>query len=100
MCCGGRRNMRGAPIAERRQIESVEEMLAGPEQPGRDGEVQLVDQPCFEILANRRYPAADLHVFSVRCFLRAFHRLASTARHEVKRRAAFHLDWRARVMCQ
>src|SRR5207237_4002405 len=87
-------------IAQGREIETVEEMLAGPEQPWRDGHVQLVDQPRFEVLADRRHAAADLHILSPSSRRRSFQRLADTARDKVEDRAAFHLNRRAAVMRQ
>src|SRR4051812_43755875 len=80
VCCGGGGHMGGALIAQRREIEAVQEMLAGPEQPWRDRHVQLVDEPRFEVLADCRYAAADLHILSLRCLRRSFQRLAGTAR--------------------
>src|SRR5881397_1590414 len=92
--------MGGALIAQGHEIEAVEKMLARPEQPGRDRHVQLVDEPRFEALADRRHAAADLHIPSVSCRRRSFQRLADTARDKVEHRAAFHLDRRTAVMRQ
>src|SRR5688572_8163950 len=100
MRCGGGRHVGGALIARGREIEAVQEMPTGPEQPGRDRHVQFVDEPRFEVLADRRHAAADLHILSRRCLRRSFHRLAGTARDKVEHGAAFHLDRRAGVMCQ
>src|ERR1043166_3369195 len=60
--CGGGRHMGGALIAQGREIEAVQEMLAGPEQPWRDRHVQIVDESRFEVMAERRHAAADLHI--------------------------------------
>src|SRR5207248_4390058 len=76
------------------------EMLAGPEQPWCDRHVQLVDQPRFEVLADRRHAAADLHILPLGSRPRSFQRLADTARDKVEDRAAFHLNRRAIVMRQ
>src|SRR3989442_5821072 len=92
--------MGGALIAQGREIEAGEEMLAGPEQPWRDRHVQLVDGLGFEVLANRRHAAADLHILSLSSRRRSFQRLADTARDKVEDRAAFHLNRRAAVMRQ
>src|SRR5215213_373031 len=100
MGCGGGRHMGGALIAQGREIEAVQEMLAGPEQPGRNRHVQCVDEPGLEVLADRRHAAADLHILSLRCLRRSFQRLAGTARDKVEHRAAFHLDRWASVMRQ
>src|SRR6185503_7600477 len=100
MGCGGARHMGGALIAQGGEIKAVQEMLAGPEQPGRDRHVELVDEPRFEVLADRRHAAADLHILSLRCLRRSFQRLADTASDKVEYRAAFHLDRGAGVMRQ
>src|SRR5437867_3978837 len=92
--------MGGALITQGREIEAAEEMLAGREQPGRDRHVQLVDEPRFEVLADRRHAAADLHILSLSSRRRSFQRLADTARDKVEDRAAFHLNRRAAVMRQ
>src|SRR5260370_26572484 len=87
--------MGGARIAQGREMEAVQEMRAGPEQPWRDRHVQLVDKPRFEVLADRRHAAADLHILSLSSRRRSLQRLADTARDKVEDRAAFHLDLRA-----
>src|SRR5258708_14327167 len=92
--------MGGALIAQGREIEAVQEMLAGPEQPWRDRHVQLVDKPRFEVLADRRHAAADLHILSLSSRRRSFQRLADTARDKVEDRAAFHLNRRPSVIRQ
>src|SRR5262245_32740560 len=100
MCCSGRRDMAGALVAKARKIEAVHEVLAGSEEPGSDRNVQLVDEPCLEVLTDRRHAAADLHVLSARCLGCSVKCLASATGDEVKHRAAFHLDRLARVMRQ
>src|SRR5512132_2140599 len=100
MGCGGGWHMGGALIAKGREIEAVQEMFAGPEQPGRDRHVQLVDEPRFEVLADRRHAAADLHIHSLRRLRRPLERLADTAGDEVEHRPALHPDRCAGVMRQ
>src|SRR5689334_20404037 len=78
----------------------MKEMLTRPEQLRRDRHVQLVNQPRFEVLADRRHAAADLHILTRGCRRRTFQRLADTASDKVKDRAAFHLYRCASVMCQ
>jgi hypothetical protein len=41
----GRGHMLGEAVAELRQLQPREKMLAGAEQDRRDGQVQLVDEP-------------------------------------------------------
>src|SRR5437867_4459628 len=98
--CGGGGHMGDALIAQGREIEVVQEMLARPEQPWRDRYVQLVNEPRFEVLADRRHAAADLHILSLSTRRRSLQRLADTARDKVENRAAFHLNRRAAVMRQ
>src|SRR5262245_36239090 len=100
MGCAGGRHMGGALIAQSREIEAVEQMLTGAEQPWRDRHVQLVDEPRFEILADRRHAASDLHVLLRSRRRRPLHRLADTARDEVEDRTAFHFGWGAVMMRQ
>src|SRR5512145_2864348 len=78
----------------------MEEMLTGPEQPGRDCRVQLVDEPRFEVLADRRHAAADLHVLTRGGRRRAFQRLVDSAGDKMIDCAAFHLDRWAVVVRQ
>src|SRR6266851_4977696 len=92
--------MGGALIAQGREIEAEQEMLAGPEQSWRDRHVQLVDEPRFDVLADRRHAAADLFILSLSARRRSFQRLADTARDKVEDRAAFHLNRRAAVTRQ
>src|SRR5437867_10482841 len=98
--CGGGGHMGDALIAQGREIEVVQEMLARPEQPWRDRYVQLVNEPRFEVLADRRHAAADLHILSLSTRRRSLQRLADTARDKVEDRAAFHLNRRPAVMRQ
>src|ERR1043166_8640808 len=84
--------MGGALIAQGPEIEAVQQMLAGPEQPRCDRQVQLVDEPGFEILADRRHAAADLDILPLGCHPRPLQRLADTAGDKVEDRTAFHLN--------
>src|SRR5262249_36306954 len=79
-------------VPDRRDVEAVKEMLARPEQPRRDRDVHLVDEPRLEILTDRRYATADLHVLPPSCLSRSLERAATTIRDEVEDRSAFHLD--------
>src|ERR1051325_10083617 len=59
---GGGRHVGSALIAPLREIEAIEEMLAGPQKPGCNRNVQLVDQARFEVLADRGYAATAFHI--------------------------------------
>src|SRR5689334_5587444 len=78
----------------------MKERLTGPEQRRCDRPVQLVNEPRFEVLADRRHTAADLHILTRGRRRRAFQRLTDTPRDKVEDRTAVHLYRRARVMCQ
>src|ERR1041385_6949754 len=78
----------------------MQEMLARPEQPWRDRQVQLGDEPRFEVLADGPHTPADLHILSLSCRRCPLQRLADTAGDKVEDRAAFHRDRPAMVMRQ
>src|ERR1041384_2459398 len=75
-------------------------MLAGPDKPGRVRQVHLGDEPRFEVLADGRHTAADLHILSLGCRRRTLQRLADTAGDKVEDRAAFHRERPAIVIRQ
>src|SRR5690349_24265668 len=75
MRCSGGRHVAVALIAQRREIESVREMFAGPEQSGRDRDVELVDEGGLEVLADCRDATTDLHVLFLSGLSRALQRL-------------------------
>src|SRR3569833_2666015 len=92
--------MTRALVAERREIEAIEQMLARPQHLRRDRDVHLVDEPRFEILPDRRHSAVDLHVLPAGGCHRASIRLANTTRDKVENSPTFHLDRLATVMGQ
>ena len=51
---------------ELRQVKVVKQMLAAPEQDGRDREMHLIDEPGAQILANGRDAAAEPHILAFR----------------------------------
>src|SRR5215210_1603243 len=90
--CRGRRQMGGALIAQGVEIEAVQQMFARPEQSGRDGDMQLVDETGVGVLAYRRHAAADLDILPGRSLRRWFQRLAWSVGDEVEHSSTFHLD--------
>src|SRR5688572_3050254 len=62
--------------------------------------MQLVEQPSEQILPNRRDAATESNVLAARSFARALERFVNAARHEVKRRIAFHRERLAHVVRQ
>jgi hypothetical protein len=60
--------------------------------------VQVVDQPGGEEVADHGGTAADADVLAVRGLAGPLERLGGRRVEEVERRAALHLDRRARVM--
>src|SRR2546421_6299845 len=61
-------------VAEGAQVEPFEKLLALAEQHGAHDEVHLVDEPGFEILADRRLAAAQAHIAALGRSLRAIQR--------------------------
>src|SRR5687767_9649507 len=86
------RHLTLALIAERRQIKSAEQVLSFAEQDRREGNVQRVDQARFEILPNGGDTAADADVAIAGSLARAIECVVNAAGHEVKHRAAVHLE--------
>src|SRR5881296_3876723 len=75
-------------------------MLARAEQDGGDREMHLVDEPCLEVLADRRDAAAQPHVFPAGRPDRLLERVMDAGGHEVKYSAPFHAQRFARVSGQ
>src|SRR6185369_1816534 len=61
----------GTLVTEAYHIDTGKELLAAPQKHRGNHEVNLVDQPGGEVLANRGDAAADPDVLFRRCFLRA-----------------------------
>src|SRR5262245_13140092 len=81
-----------ALVAEAHRINAGEEVLAPAEEHGGDHEVDLVDQPRGEVLANDGDSTAESDILALRRLLRAFQRGMDAIGHEVERRSAFHRD--------
>src|SRR5215475_4043630 len=64
------RNVLHAIIAEHAGVDAAQNVLAGAEQHRADGQMQLVDQPRAQILANRGDAAAETDVAAPRGCLR------------------------------
>src|SRR3954452_13756159 len=79
-------------------LQSVPEPHAPPEQDRDDHDVHVVDEPGSKELADHGGTAADAHVLVARGLTGPFERLGRRRVEEVERRAALHLDRRARVM--
>src|SRR5947207_6277403 len=73
-------------------------MLAGTEQDGPDGEMQLVDQGGAQILADNGDAAAEADVAGARCSPCQLQSGVDTFRDEAKLRSSVHLEWRPRMM--
>src|SRR5690606_5928528 len=100
VCGCFRRHVRGALVAQCRQVDAMEEVLAGSEQPRRDGDVQLVDLTGLEVLPDGGLTADDLHVLPVRSVDRALHRLVDAAGDEMEHGTSLHLGRPALVVRQ
>src|ERR671925_1405564 len=81
-------------------LESVPEAHASAEQDRDDHDVHVVDEPGSEEVANDGGASADAYVLAVGGLAGRLERLGRRCVDEVERRAALHLDRRARVMCE
>src|SRR5687767_16028623 len=79
-------------------LESVPEADASAEQDRDHHDVHVVDEPAGKELAERRRTSADAYVLAVRGLAGCFERLGRRGVNEVERRAALHLERRARVV--
>src|SRR5688572_18711226 len=93
-------NELNAFVCQSAHVKPLEQSLTPAQQDRRDSDVQLIDEARTKILLDSARSAANAHVHSVGCVARAVKRLVNTARDEVERRSAFHLEGRARVMSQ
>lgn len=80
---GRRRYVLDAAIAELQQVDAREQVLAAAEQDRRDSEVQLVDEAGAQVLADRRRPATQAHVFPIGSVDRPLERLVDAAGNEM-----------------
>src|SRR6266704_1414333 len=77
------------------RVDAGEEVLAPAEEHGGDHEVELVDQPRGEVLANGGRSTAEADVLAQSRLLRAFQSGVDAIGHEVERRSTLHRDGRA-----
>src|SRR5215467_9259269 len=75
-------------------------MLAGAEQHGAKGEMQLIDQRGPQVLTNGRYPTTEANIEPARCGTCLLQCGVNAFRDEVKHGASCHGQRRARVMRQ
>ena len=92
------RNVLDTFVAETREIDPAEQVLARSEQRWCDRDVKLVDKAGTQILLNRRSAAANSDVLAARCLARAFKSRLDSVGHKVKHRAALHRDRGASMM--
>src|SRR2546430_3466048 len=85
-------------IAQGAHVDVVQEMLAGTEQDGPDGEMQLVDQGGAQILADNGDAAAEADVAGARCSPCQLQSGVDTFRDEAKLPFSGYLEWRPPVM--
>src|ERR671934_219140 len=79
-------------------LESVPEAYASAEQDRDHHDVRVVDEPGGKEVADHRWTPAEAYVLAVRSVAGRLERLRGRSVDEVERRAALHLDRRARVM--
>src|SRR5258708_6003827 len=87
-------------VSQRREVNAFEQSLSTTEQDRRDGNVQLINKALTKILLDRVGPTTNSHVSSGGRLSCPAKRLANAARHALKRRVAFHLNGRTRMMSQ
>ncbi len=85
-------HMRCRAIAERAQIDPLEERLTLAKHHGRDCKMNFVHMPGLDVLARGLNTTADLDVQCSGGLPGALQRRLDTVGDEVKRRAPFHLD--------
>src|SRR4030095_4111755 len=86
-----------ALVAQNAHVDVSKEMLSRAEQDGPDGEMQLVDQPCAQVLANRGNAAAEADVTTSSCGLRLLQCGMNALDDEPKLRTSGHPERRARM---
>src|SRR5918994_5895000 len=79
-------------------LQSVPEAYASAEQDRDHPDGRVVDEAGGKEVADHRGTPAEAYVFAVRGLAGRFERLRGRSVDEVERRAALHLDRRARVM--
>src|SRR2546429_3158538 len=79
-------------------LQSVPEAYAPAEQDRDHDDVHVVDEPGSKEVADDGGTSADAYVLAVRSLAGRFECLGRRSVDEVERRAAIHLDRRARVM--
>src|SRR3954453_9518544 len=79
-------------------LQPVPEAYASAEQDRDHDCVHVVDEPRSKELADHRGTPAEAYVLAFRSLARRLERLGRRSVDEVERRAALHLDRRARVM--
>src|ERR671925_2039641 len=79
-------------------LQSVPEAHASAEQDRDHHDVRVVDEAGGKEVADQRGTPAEAYVLAVRGLAGRFERLRRRSVDEVERRAALHLDRRARVM--
>src|SRR5256714_10046625 len=94
------RDVLRAFIAQGAHVDVVQEMLAGTEQDGPDGEMQLVDQGGAEILADSGDAAAEADVAGAPCRPCLLQRGVDTFRSRLFMGKGLPMPWRPRMMRQ
>jgi len=95
-----RRDELNAFVSQGARVNPLEQSLSPAQQDRRNSDMQFIDKAGTKILLNSVRPTANAHIHSVGGIARLIKRLVNTARDEVERRSAFHVEGRARVMSQ
>src|SRR6187397_1553770 len=86
------------PIVLLEALHPVPEAYASAEQDRDDHDVHVIHEPGGKEVADRGGTSTEAHVLAVGSLAGGFERLGGRGVDEVKRRAALHLDRRARMV--
>jgi transposase InsO family protein len=87
-------------VAQRPQVEPLQQRLSPAKQHRRDRDVQFVDKAFTQVLPDGVGSAADPHVLAASGIACPFKRIMDAAGDEVERCATFHLDRRPGMVGQ
>jgi hypothetical protein len=88
----GRRHVFSAQVTQRRGVNVGEEMLAGTQEDRADGDVQLINEPRFEVLPDRRHSTAEPNIPTIGGVTGPLQCRVDSFCDEMESRAALHGD--------
>jgi hypothetical protein len=79
-------------VTELEHVNAGEQRFTRAKHNRRDGNMQLVDQPCLKILADCRHATGQSNILALRRFGGQLERNMNAIGHEMKCGAALHRD--------